>query len=76
MTRLKDLTSLLVYDFARGGDTTEGVERQIKREFIPGLVDDTMDMQTGLDPELQTSDAIWAGSDTLFSKDAVYSFTY
>lgn len=61
-----------MYNFACGGDTTEGVEKQIKKEFIPGLVDDTADLQVGFDPELRTSDAIWAGSDTLFSKDAAY----
>lgn len=67
---------MLVYDFARGGDTTEGVERQIKNEFIPGLVDDIADLQVGFDPELRVSDAIWAGSDTLFSKDAEYHSIY
>ena len=77
VNQLKDRTSLLVYNFARGGDTTEGVERQIKREFIPGLVDTTEELlQRELEPELQTSDTVWNSADTLFSTATTLSLKY
>ncbi|GJE87150.1 carbohydrate esterase family 16 protein [Phanerochaete sordida] len=68
VTRLKDQTRLVVYDFARGGDTTDGVERQIKREFLPNLADNVAKglLQNNLDRELQTSDTVWNSNDTLF----------
>ena len=74
VTRLKDETKLVVHDFAKGGDTTEGVERQITREFLPSLTDNTADylLQENLDKELQTSEADtigWKGNDTLFGKN-------
>jgi hypothetical protein len=38
VTRLKSQDqSVLVYDFGLGGDTVHGVERQIKKEFMPEL---------------------------------------
>ncbi|EKM55345.1 carbohydrate esterase family 16 protein [Phanerochaete carnosa HHB-10118-sp] len=69
VTRFEDQTRLVVYDFAKGGDTTEGVERQIKQEFLPNLVDDTEKglLQGNLDKELRTSDAVWNSDDTLFT---------
>ena len=76
VTRLRNQARLIVYDFARGGDTTEGVERQIRREFLPNLVGDTADglLQGNLDEELRTSNAVWKGDDTLFSGSCLFMF--
>lgn len=56
--RLRDRTRLVVYDFAKGGDTTEGVERQIEQEFLPNLADQ---------PPPPDGTRIWSANDTLFA---------
>lgn len=55
VTRLKKQTSLVVYDFAKGGDTTDGVDRQVTKLFLPGLVEGT-------------EAKVWDPSTTLFSE--------
>ncbi|KAJ3557005.1 hypothetical protein NM688_g1712 [Phlebia brevispora] len=54
VNRLKSKgTKVLVYDFALGGDTVDGVKRQIHREFLAELAS-------------QPEWAPWTSSDTLF----------
>ena len=48
-------SSILIYDYAVGGDTVAGVARQIKRQFIPYL---------GQKPDW----APWTSEDTLFGE--------
>ncbi len=52
---IKTTASVLVYDFAKGGDTIDGVERQIKQQYSSEL-------------EKKPSWAPWNASDTLFCK--------
>lgn len=56
VTRLKDQRiGVLVYDFGRGGDTVDGVERQIQEQFLPELA-------------LHPAWAPWSAGDSLFSE--------
>ena len=55
--------SPLVYDFARGGDTVDGVERQIEQEFMPELAE-------------RPSWAPWENSDTLLSQYRDFLFAH
>ena len=48
---------LLVYDYARGGDTVAGVHQQIKHFFIPSLVKERV--------------VPWQATDSLFSETFV-----
>ena len=57
--RLRDRTRLVVYDFAKGGDTTEGVERQIEQEFLPNLAGQ---------PPPPDGTRVWSADDTLFGE--------
>ena len=50
---------LLVYNYAKGGDTVTGVHRQIMHSFIPSLVRERL--------------APWQATDTLFSKASIFS---
>ncbi|PSR77349.1 hypothetical protein PHLCEN_2v7950 [Hermanssonia centrifuga] len=50
---IKTTASVLVYDFAKGGDTIDGVERQIEQQYFSEL-------------EKKPSWAPWNASDTLF----------
>jgi hypothetical protein len=54
VTEYNPKNSLLVYNFAVGGDTIDGVRRQIHTEFLP-----TLAVKPGWAP--------WTAEDTLFS---------
>lgn len=76
MTKLKDETSLLVYDFAHGGDTTDGVERQIKNEYLPAIAAEVS--RSFLRNVLSRSQRkiSWATPNTMFSEEISISFLY
>lgn len=56
VTKLKEQqTSIIVYNFAHGGDTTDEVDGQINKIFIPGLV-------------VNRAERVWDAATTLFCK--------
>lgn len=67
VTRLKGETPLLVYDFAHGGDTTDGVERQIKDQYIPAIADEPRTSFLRNILSRSQHRISWSASDTLFS---------